>query len=85
MPTREEILAKGKGEIRVKRAGMLQREEFVVKRLQSPLGVYATLEVDKFVDLTELVRLAEELKLPVFAKNGKVFPKGTSPKDFLGL
>ena len=85
MVTREEMLAGGKGEIRVMRAGMYQREEFAVKRISSPLGTYAVLEVDKFIDLKELLRISEEYRLPVFAKNGKVFPKGTSSKDFTGL
>ncbi|MFH0818160.1 MAG: hypothetical protein V1909_06035 [Candidatus Micrarchaeota archaeon] len=85
MMNREEILANGKGEIRVYRAGVYQREEFKVKRIDSPFGRYAALELDKFVDLKELVRVSEEYKLPVFAKNGKAYPKGTSSKDFVGL
>jgi hypothetical protein len=85
MVTREKILKDGKGEIRVMRAGMLQREEFIVRRIDSPLGRYAVLEVDKFIEIKELIRVAEEYKLPIFAKNGKVFPRGTSSKDFAGL
>ncbi|MFH1470247.1 MAG: hypothetical protein ABIF01_00705 [Candidatus Micrarchaeota archaeon] len=85
MVSREDILARGKGEIRVFRAGMYQREEFVVKRIDSPFGTFAVLEVDKFIDLKELLRVAEEYRLPVYAKNGKVFPKGKSTKDFVGL
>jgi hypothetical protein len=85
MATREEVLKNGKGEIRVMRSGMLQREEFLVKRVDSPHGRYAVLEVDKFIDLKELLRIAEEYKLPIYAKNGKVFPKGSSPRDFVGL
>ncbi len=83
--SREEILRKGRGEIRVMRSGMLQNEDFVVKRITSPLGTYAILEVDKIIDIKELLRLSQEYNLPVFAKNGKVFPRGTSTKDFVGL
>ena len=85
MVTREELLRNGKGEIRVMRAGMLQREEFLLRRIDSPHGKYAILELDKFVDLKELLRVSEEYNLPVFAKNGKVFPRGKSPKDFAGI
>ncbi len=85
MATREELLGKGRGEIRVYRAGMYQNEEFVVKRIDSPFGKYAVLEVNKFIDLKELLRISEECQLPVYAKNGKVFPKGKSTKDFVGL
>jgi hypothetical protein len=85
MATRDEILRDGKGEIRVLRSGMLQREEFLLRRIDSPYGKYAALELDKFVDLKELLRISSEYDLPVFAKNGKVFPRGKSPKDFAGL
>lgn len=85
MGDREEMLKNGKGEIRVFRAGMYQREEFLVKRIGSPFGTYAVLELDKFIDLKELLRISEEYRLPIFSKNGKVFPKGTSAKDFVGL
>lgn len=85
MATREEVLKHGKVEIRVSRSGMMQREEFAVKRIESGFGKYAALEIDKYVDLKELMRVAEEYRLPVFAKNGKIFPRGTSPRDFVGL
>ncbi len=85
MVTREEILKLGKAELKVTRSGMMQREEFIVKRIDSAFGKYAVLEVDKFIDLKELLRIAEEHQLPVFAKNGKVFPKGKGTRDFVGL
>jgi hypothetical protein len=85
MAGREELLKAGKGEIRVFRSGMYQREDFSVKRIDSPFGKYVVLEVDKIIDVKELVRVAEEYQLPVCAKNGKVFPRGKSVKDFVGL
>lgn len=84
-PTIQEILAKGKAEIRVKRAGVHQRQDFLVKRGMSPEGQYPYLFIDKFVDLGELIRVAEEYGLPVTAKNGSVYPKGKSSKDFAHL
>ncbi|MBI5158524.1 hypothetical protein HY992_00200 [Candidatus Micrarchaeota archaeon] len=83
--TREEILRAGKVDIKVKRSGTLQFQEFAVKRVQSAFGTYAFLEIDKFVDLSELLEVAEELQLPIKAKNGFVFPKGKTSKDFVGL
>lgn len=84
-PSTAEILAKGKAEIRVKRAGVVQFQDFLVKTGMSPGGPYPYLFIDKFVDLGELMRVAEEYGLPVTAKNGSVFPKGKSSKDFAHL
>lgn len=80
-----DALRKGKVDIKVMRSGTLQFQEFVVKRIPSPVGAYPVLFVDKFVDMGELLRLAEEYQLPISAKNGTVFPKGKTSKDFAGL
>lgn len=81
----KEAMERGKVELLVWRAGVRQRVEFAAKRL--PLGTvtYLALCTEKFIDLGELVRLAEETGLPVFAGNGKVFPKGKTAADFVGL
>lgn len=81
----KEILAKGKVEIKVKRAGVRQFQDFVVKRGMSPEGEYPYLFIDKFVDLSELMRVAEEYGIPVTAKNGRIFPRGKTSKDFAHL
>lgn len=80
-----EALEKGKIEVRVRRAGVFQNLELVLKRF--PLGVvsHVALCTDKYVDVGELVRVAGELGLPVFAGNGRVFPRGKSAADFVGL
>jgi len=78
-------LRAGKVDIRVMRSGTLQFQEFVIKRIPSPVGAYPVLFVDKFIDMSELLRLAEEYQLPVSAKNGTAFPKGKISKDFAGL
>ena len=85
VPSAEEIIAKGKVEITVKRGGVIQRQEFVVRKGMSPAGEYPYLFIDKFVDLSELIRVAEEYQLPVTAKNGSVFPKDKTSKDFAHL
>jgi len=75
----------GKVDIKVMRSGTLQFQEFQIKRIPSPVGPYAVLSVDKFIDMSELLRLAEEYQLPVSAKNGTAFPQGKTSKDFAGL
>ncbi len=77
------LLKSGKADIKVKRAGTLQFQEFVVKKIPSPVGAYVVLHVENFIDLSELLRLAEEYKLPISAKNGVVFPQGTASRDFV--
>jgi hypothetical protein len=79
------VLKAGKVDIKVMRSGTLQFQEFVVKRLPLPIGRYPVLSVDKFIDMSELLRLAEEYQLPVSAKNGTAFPRGKISKDFAGL
>ncbi|MBI4399928.1 hypothetical protein HY570_04220 [Candidatus Micrarchaeota archaeon] len=83
IPTREAILEAGKLLIRVKRSGTLQQQEFLVKKIPSPNGTYFVLHLDNYIDLSELLRIAEEYKIPFSVKNGVVFPKGTSTKDFI--
>ncbi|NYZ75855.1 hypothetical protein H0N98_01220 [Candidatus Micrarchaeota archaeon] len=78
-------LKAGKVDIKVMRSGTLQFQEFIIKRIPSPVGAYPMLFVDKFIDLSELLRLAEECQLPVSAKNGTAFPRGKTSKDFAGL
>jgi len=85
IPSAKEIIAKGKIDITVKRGGVIQRQEFTVRRAMGPGGEYPYLFIDKFVDLGELVRIAEEYQLPVTAKNGSVFPKDKTSKDFADL
>ena len=78
-------LKAGKIDLKVMRSGTLQFQEFVIKRIPLPVGAYPVLSVDKFIDMSELLRLAEEFQLPVSAKNGTAFPKGKISKDFAGL
>lgn len=82
---RKEALAKGEVDIRVKRAGMFQKLTFRIVKHATPVGTVPYLTLDKFLDLSELMRIAEEYSLPVQASNGKVFPRGKKEMDFLGL
>ena len=82
---REELLAAGSVDLRVKRTGMFQKLTFRVVRHATPVGLVPYITLDKFLDLSELMRIAEEYSLPVQASNGKVYPRGTREMDFIGL
>ena len=82
---REEILEKGEIKIEVKRSGIKQKLTFIIERENTPNGKVPFLKTEKFVDISELVKIAEEYQLPVKAKNGKIIPKGKMINDFVGL
>ena len=85
LPPAKEIVVMGKISIRVRRMCIIQRQEFIVKRKMGPAGEYPYLFLDKFLDLSELLRVSEEAQLPVTTKNGSVFPKGKTSVDFSPL
>ncbi len=75
----------GSIKIRVKRSGMWQQLTFVVKRATASNITYTELYTERQVDTSELLRVAEEMGLPVHAQNGMACPKGTSASDFQNL
>ncbi len=79
------ILKEGSIKARVKRSGMLQMMTFTIKRIQVGNSHYVELFLDRVIDTSELLRLANELGLPIEAQNGRAFPTGKGAKDFLGL
>lgn len=81
----KEALLQGGIEVRVKRAGMFQVLPFKVVHHQTTSGPVPYLTLDKFLDLSELMRISEEYSLPVQANNGKIFPRGKKESDFAGL
>lgn len=85
LPSAKELVRLGKVSIRVRHAGIIQKFDFVVKRKPGPAGEYPYLFLDKFIDLSELVRISEEAQLPVTSKNGSAFPKGKMASDFAHL
>jgi len=82
---RKEALAKGEVDIRVKRTGMYQVLTFRIVKHATPVGMVPYLTLEKFLDLSELMRISEEYSLPVQASNGKIYPRGKGEMDFLGL
>lgn len=77
-----DAIARGSLKIRVMRNGMFQQLTFTVRRAQLGNVTYMELATDRQVDLSELVKIAEDIGLPVRAQNGQAFPKGTSSTDF---
>ncbi len=82
---RGETLAKGEIDVRVKRTGMFQHVVFKVVRKDTPVGKVPYLKLDRFLDLSELMRVSEEYQLPIDAPNGKIYPRGKRESDFAGL
>ena len=77
------IIKDGGIRVKVKRAGMLQFVVFKVKWVKLANTQFVELFVDRMVDLGELIRLANELGLPVEAETRRVFPEGKGAKDFV--
>ena len=80
---RSEILKEGEINVEVKRSGIKQKITFKIKKHQTTYGKIPFLTSSKFVDLNELIKIAEKYQLPVKAKNGQIFPRGKMAKDFI--
>ncbi len=79
----EEILKRGYVDVKVNVQGMRQSHRLHLKREKTPKGELVYLEAQHYIPNSELVRLANQLNLPVKHKNTLVFPKGKMPKDFV--
>ncbi len=78
-----EIIKKGAVKIRVKRAGMLQTLEFKVKKINVGKNYFIELFCDRIIDMSELLRIADEVDLPIETLNGRAFPKNKTITDFI--
>ena len=78
----KKIIKDGFAEIQVRASGMLQKHKFTLKEERSAFGDYYLLETDAPIGVAEVMRVANEVDLPVKAPTGFSFPKGKSPKDF---
>jgi hypothetical protein len=81
--TARKIVAEGSIRVKVKRAGMLQFQTLVIRRVPLGNGNFVELFLDKVMDLKEVMKLSESTGLPVETENGRVFPEGTGAKDFM--
>ena len=82
MPNAKQILEKGSIEVRVKISGMYKRHILKVVKEKSAFGLIPYLVGDLFIPSHELVRLAQELQLPIKCHGMVVFPKGKAAADF---
>ena len=82
---REDILRKGYAEIPITIAGVRRKHKFILRVKQSPDGPYPILETSPRVPERELVRISNEVMLPITNGKSTVFPIGTSPSDFISL
>ncbi|MFH1095499.1 MAG: hypothetical protein V1728_04745 [Candidatus Micrarchaeota archaeon] len=82
---REKLLKEGKADIEVRHSSMLQRLEFHIVREKTPVGPVPFAKVERWVDASELLRVAAELDLPVLAPSGKFFAPGKKSSDYAGL
>ncbi len=83
--TAKKIIRDGRTMARVKRSGMIQSMTLMIKRVKLGDETFVELFIDRLIDMSELIRVANELGLPVEAQNGRAFPNGTGAKDFVGL
>jgi len=79
---KEEILKRGYADVKVRVAGLRQSHRLELVRERSPHGLIPILVAKHYIPPAELVRLAEELQLPVKSKDTLVFPRGTRAGDF---
>lgn len=82
---RAKILSAGKVDIPVVHSGMRQRFEFKVVREKTSAGTIPFLKVERWVDAAQLLKLAQELDLPIMAPSGKYFAPGKKALDYAGL
>jgi hypothetical protein len=72
----------GSVKVRVLRSGIYQQITFAVKRESMGDMNYVELFTERIIDVSELLKVANSIGLPVQAPNAKVFPAGTAAADF---
>lgn len=72
----------GTVKVRVLRSGIYQQITFAVRKEKLGEMEFYELFTERIIDVSELLKVAEDIGLPVHAPNANVFPKGTSASDF---
>jgi len=80
---RNEILKQGYIDVKVYVAGLRQSHRLKVVPEKTAHGTVPFLVAQHYIPRTELVKLAEQIQLPLKHKDIVVFPKGKMPKDFV--
>jgi hypothetical protein len=79
---RAAILKKGYIDVKVYVAGLRQGHRLTIVMENTVHGKVPYLMCKNYIPSSELVRLANELMLPIKHNNTMVLPKGMMPKDF---
>ncbi|HNT60853.1 MAG TPA: hypothetical protein PKJ97_02640 [Candidatus Bilamarchaeaceae archaeon] len=79
------ILKQGSAKAHIKIAGILQLHTFILGREKTAFGEIPVLSPERKITLplTEALKVANELGLPVRSSSGLVFPTGKFAKDFM--
>lgn len=80
----EGLLKKGSVDFEVRISGILQIHRFIVSSEKTAFGDIPVLSPERNIKLplTEAIKAANELGLPVRSASGLVFPKGKFARDF---
>lgn len=78
----QSILQEGSVEVRVRVAGIWQRHKLTLEYETTAFGRVPYLVTRANIPFAELLRVANELDMPLKAPAGVVFPQGKAPKDF---
>lgn len=82
MSIADEILKRGYVDVKVRVSGLRQQHRLEVVMEKTSSGTVPFLVSKYYIPTMELVRLAEELQLPVKHKDTVVFPKGKMAGSF---
>jgi hypothetical protein len=79
---KEEILRRGFVDVKVFVSGLRQSHRLTLERERMAQGLVPFLVCKHYIPTAELLRLAEELQLPLKCKDVRVFPRGKMAGDF---
>ena len=83
MVDKRDILKNGYVIVKITVAGVRQTHRLNVVREKESRGDFFYLTGRHKIPESEMVRLAEELQMPVKSRDSLVFPKGKMKKDFI--
>ncbi len=82
-PISKSILKQGYIDVKVYVSGLRQSHRLQVVREKTAHGTVPFLVSQYYIPLQELIRLAEQLQLPIKHKDTSVFPRGKALVDFV--
>ena len=83
MSKKDEILKRGYVDVKIYVSGLRQSHRLKVVREETPRGMMPYLMSDHHMPTPEMVRLAEELQLPLKQGEIVVFPRGKMAGHFI--